>query len=141
MTATTPDTSVVVAGLSSWHPDHESARQILMQATIGIAHVIVESYSVLTRLPGGQRIPADVAWQALDSVFEEPPMVLASTAFGPLLSRLAAAGIAGGATYDALVAETARTHGFELVSFDRRATRTYGTVGVDYVLVEPSPPS
>lgn len=136
MKARTPDTSVVVAGLSSWHPDHETARPVLSQVRVGIAHVIAESYSVLTRLPHGQRIPPDTAWRALSSVFDELPIVMRPSAFAPLFARLAESGVVGGATYDALVAETARSNEVELVSFDQRAARTYEFVGADFVLLE-----
>ncbi len=56
MTGVTPDTSVVIAGLSSWHPDHDLARPVLADKPPILAHVLSESYSVLTRLPAPRRL-------------------------------------------------------------------------------------
>lgn len=54
-----------------------------------------------------------------------------------LRERLAPLGISGGATYDALVGEAARTAGHRLLTRDQRARRTYDLLGVDYELVGP----
>jgi predicted nucleic acid-binding protein len=90
-----------------------------------------EAYSVLTRLPAPRRIDPALARLALAHAFPEPPASLPARRVMPLLQLLEAAGISGGATYDALVAETARVAGLTLASFDVRARSTYGVVGVD----------
>ena len=64
-----PDTSVVIAGLASWHPDHEVARAVLAKRPTAIAHVLYESFSVLTRLPAPRKLSAELAWEALASAF------------------------------------------------------------------------
>lgn len=51
-----------------------------------------------------------------------------------LLAELTAAGLGGGAVYDAVVAATARDHGATLLSRDRRAARVYDALGVRYEL-------
>jgi hypothetical protein len=43
MTARTPDTSVVVAGLSSWHVDHDVARRELARRPPALAAVLIEA--------------------------------------------------------------------------------------------------
>ncbi|MCL4292726.1 MAG: VapC toxin family PIN domain ribonuclease, partial [Acidimicrobiia bacterium] len=48
---------------------------------------------------------------------------------------LAAAGIAGGATYDGLVALAARSAGLPLATRDRRAQSTYSLLGVPVEVV------
>jgi hypothetical protein len=131
MTGLAPDTSVVIAGLSSWHPDHDRARRALANRPSALAHVMIESYSVLTRLPGGRRLDADLAYDALSHAFPNEPITLAGQDLTPLLHRLRAAGISGGATYDGLVAETARCAGLRLISLDVRARPTYSVVGVE----------
>ena len=135
MTSPAPDTSVVVAGLSSWHLDHELARPVLADHPPAIAHVLIESYSVLTRLPRNQRVKPELALAALGSAFADSPLTVDGSSIRALLDRLAAMGIAGGATYDAVIAETARLHELRLVTLDERATRTYGAVGVDAVFL------
>jgi predicted nucleic acid-binding protein len=47
-----------------------------------------------------------------------------------VVSELPAAGIAGGAVYDALVGATAREHGLALATRDRRALDTYRALDV-----------
>ena len=130
MTSRTPDTSVVVAGLGAWHPDHDMARPVLAQRPPVIAHVLAESYSILTRLPRPRRLAPDLVFAALLAAFPTDPVTLAPDAIRPLLERLVAHGIVGGSTYDAVVAETARQHNLTLITLDKRARATYDTVGV-----------
>src|SRR5687767_1073614 len=49
--ALTADTCAVVAALSAWHEHHEPAAEALEDVSVLPAHVVLESYSVLTRLP------------------------------------------------------------------------------------------
>lgn len=74
------------------------------------AHALTESYAVLTRLPSPHRLaPAD-AWALLEANFVAVRSVTALTSgeYISVLRALATAGIAGGRTYDALIAESAR---------------------------------
>lgn len=130
-----PDTSVVVAGLSTWHSDHGVALSILADRPVGIQHVITESYAVLTRLPKGRGVAPNIALRSLRSAFGTDRLTLNSTELDDLLSRLASSGVSGGATYDAVVAETARLGHHQLVSLDTRAAQTYEAVGVQYMLL------
>ncbi|MGD9997611.1 MAG: PIN domain-containing protein [Ilumatobacteraceae bacterium] len=131
MTDITPDTSVVVAGLSSWHPDHEAARSALASRPRIIGQVLLESYSVLTRLPPGRRVEPAIVLAALSGTFPDSPIVLPARRMFPLLRRLEAVGISGGATYDAVIAESARSAGLRLTTLDSRARPTYAAVGVE----------
>ncbi len=130
MTALAVDTSVVVAGLSTWHPDHEAAKAVLYAKPAAIAHVIIESYSVLTRLPAPRRLDATLVLTALRRLFPNEPIPVPPSAIDDMLGRLASHGIAGGATYDAMVAESARLADLALYSLDGRARRTYEVIGV-----------
>ena len=56
-----------------------------------------------------------------------------------LLREFAAAGLAGGALYDGLVAAAARNHKLLLVTCDRRAETTYRLLGVTYELLGTTP--
>jgi predicted nucleic acid-binding protein len=129
---------VVVAGLTAWHPDHAVALEVLSTRPPLIAHVVVESYAVLTRLPHDRRIAPEVALAAVRSFHSGEPLELEGRSIVDLLATLSAAGISGGATYDAVIAETARRHDVALVTLDERAMRTYDVVGVDYELLTPS---
>ena len=103
---TAADTSVLVAAFASWHEHHRVARRALGGVRL-IAHSLLETYSVLTRLPPPHRVQARVAADFLEQVTTSPPLVLTATAMGALPRRLAESGITGGATYDALIAATA----------------------------------
>ncbi len=127
----TPDTSVVVAALSSWHVDHDEAVDALVAPRVIGAHVLTEAYSVLTRLPPGRRVSVRVAHEALVRTFPGEPLALTGTSVRSLLDRLVELGVSGGATYDALVAETARFHDLRLVTGDRRAMAVYDALGVE----------
>jgi predicted nucleic acid-binding protein len=130
----TADTSVVVAGLSRWHRHYRAAAEALDGITALPAHVLTESYSVLTRLPGGLAVPLEAAVAVLASRFDEP-LQLAAGERARLLSTLAAAGVGAGATYDGLVALEARAHERVLLTCDGRAQDTYRRLGVPFRVV------
>jgi len=130
------DTSVAVAAALPWHENHATALSTLREAkTPLIAQVAVETYSVLTRLPPPQRVPAQLALDYLRQAFILPPVTLTSERYMGLLDRAAGEDITGGAVYDAIVAATAREAGATLVTLDQRAIPTYQRVGTAYQLV------
>jgi predicted nucleic acid-binding protein len=129
------DTSVVVAAFASWHESHKAAGRALRPGTRLIAQCAIEAYSVLTRLPPPHRAPADVVSQFLAERFPEDYLVLDSAPLRALLRSLPGLGIAGGATYDAVVGATAAHVGATLLSFDRRAARSYERSGCDLKLL------
>jgi predicted nucleic acid-binding protein len=61
---------------------------------------------------------------------QEPVLVLPADGYDELLNGVVADGIAGGGVYDALVGATVRAAGATLLTFDRRAARTYEAMGV-----------
>jgi PIN domain-containing protein len=126
---------VVVAALSSWHEQHEAAAQALAPVVALPAHVFIESYSVLTRLPSGLAVPPWAAADVLLRRFGDPPLRLSDAEQAELPGTLAAASVAGGSTYDGLIALEARAHGQPLLTLDRRAEATYRRLGVDFVAI------
>ena len=129
------DTSVVVAGFASWHEGHGPAAAVLARGPRVPAHVLVETYSVLTRLPPPHRAPADIVIAFLAQRFRQAPLTLAPRAWQRLLDQAGERGVNGGAVYDALVAATARHAGATLLTRDRRAVAVYEKMGVAYELV------
>jgi predicted nucleic acid-binding protein len=99
------------------------------------AHVLLETYSVLTRLPPPHRAPAGLVATFLAERFSMPPLTLPAAAHVRLVARAAEAGIAGGSIHDALVAATVRHAGARLLTRDRRAAPTYERLGVEYELI------
>jgi predicted nucleic acid-binding protein len=124
------DTSAAVALVVEDHEAHAATLAAVRGRRLGLAgHAWFETYSVLTRLPGGlRRSAADVAallahdFPATEFLADE-----AAAALGPELARLR---ISGGSVYDALVGAAARQHGRSLVSGDARARSVYEALGV-----------
>jgi predicted nucleic acid-binding protein len=129
------DTSVVVAGFASWHEDHEAAASVLARKPRLPAHVLIETFSVLTRLPAPHRAPAGLVVAFLSERFSAALLTLSAAAYRGVLESAVAAGLIGGAVYDALIAETAKRAGAQLLTRDRRAVLTYEKIGVRYELI------
>ena len=121
-----------MAALAAWHESHEPAARALEGISAIPAHVMLEAYSVLTRLPGGLAVPPSAAADVLKRRF---PTLLRHRHpdDGALLGTLSAAGVFGGASYDGLVALQARGH--VLLTLDRRAQETYRRLGAPFEVV------
>lgn len=131
------DTSVAVAALDAGHAAHTVCRDVVRARRPALAgHAAFEVFSVLTRMPGQLRVdPVDAA-ALIDRAFPEV-VWLPPDDSTTLRSRLPALGVGGGAVYDALVGDAARSHDRMLLTRDRRACRTYDLLGVRYHLVGP----
>lgn len=125
----------MVAALSAWHDQHAAAAEALEGVSALPAHVLLETYSVLTRLPGGLSVPATVAAQVLSDRFPAEPLGMADEDRKTLPSALARAAVAGGASYDGLVALEAVAHGKTLLTLDRRAQDAYRRLGAAFTVV------
>ena len=129
------DASAAIALVVEDHAAHAATLRALRGYRLGLAgHAWFETYSVLTRLPGGlRRSPGDVL-RVLTRDFPASCFLgeAEAASLGPELGGLA---IAGGAAYDALVGATARHHGRRLVSRDARARPVYEALGVDLELL------
>ena len=95
-----------------------------------------ETTSALSRMPQGRRVSAPVVVEALGRRFPGPWLGLKPKATRAALERAVAAGLRGGALYDALIAATAARNGVPVLSADRRARTTYEAMGVEVVDVE-----
>jgi predicted nucleic acid-binding protein len=129
------DSSVVIAGFASWSEHHDRAREVLDERPRLIAHAALETYSVLTRLPPPHRAPAELVSEFLAVEFREPWLTLSEPRQRDLIASCARSQLVGGATYDALIASTARAHGAVLASCDKRAGAAYEAMGTTVRLV------
>ncbi len=134
MTPLALDTSVAIPLLVQTHEAHTVVTRWCDKRPVALSgHALVETYSVLTRLPGDLRLaPADAA--RLVSERFSTPFVLGTKATKKLPRVLSELGISGGAVYDALVALAAVEHGADLATRDLRARTTYERVGANVVL-------
>ncbi|MGH9442442.1 MAG: PIN domain-containing protein [Thermoanaerobaculia bacterium] len=129
------DTSVVVAAFATWHEGHAQAAALLARQPRLPAHVVLETYSVLIRLPPPHRAAAAIVEDFLEASFPRPPLGLSGAAQRSLVRRAAASGLTGGAIYDALAAAAAKQAGATLLTRDRRAVTAYEAVGVRYEML------
>lgn len=135
MTRVALDTSVAVPLLSASQEAHAVVDSWCAERSpLLCGHAIVETYSVLTRLPGDARLRPQDAARLLRSRFGLSPALTDDLAVGAP-ARLADAGISGGGAYDALVAWAALALGLPLATRDARARPTYEAVGVRTLVV------
>lgn len=131
MTDLLVDTSLAVPLLLTSHEAHGSVNASVGARSVALAgHAAHETYAVLTRLPGDARVSP---WDAVRLLAErfEPPVLLDTESARGASAILADHDIAGGATYDGLIALAAKPSGRPLASRDRRAEATYRRLGVD----------
>jgi predicted nucleic acid-binding protein len=110
-----PDTSCMIAAICSWHEKHEAAaneierRLAAREKMIVAAPALVEAYAVLTRLPPPHRIAPETALILLENNFLRPATVIALNArsYETLLRSAPKNRVAGGRTYDAVIAACA----------------------------------
>lgn len=122
------DTSVIVAGLLGWHRDHDRARALLDAALacgeiLLPSRVLIESYSVLTRMPAPHRLAPQVALDLLRGTFHDLAAVIEFPAEERwrFLHELVDDEVAGGAAYDAeIVATATRAGARRLLTLNRR---------------------
>jgi toxin FitB len=101
------------------------------------ADVVIEAYSVLTRLPSGLAVSPALAATVLARRFDEPPLRLGDAERNQVLQTLAGAGVLGGASYDGLVALEAKAHAHVLLTLDDRAQSTYQRLGAEFTVIAP----
>lgn len=131
---TIPDTSVLVPAVAEWHEHHLEANRALAGPITAVGHCVIETYSVLTRLPEPYRLTHALAADALSKLVDTA-LVLDAERTLALPERLAGCGVQGGAVYDGLIAVTAAHHGATLVTLDARAAATYRACGAQFTLI------
>lgn len=121
------DSSVVIAGLLSWHEFHPRAVHALENAIAGRRlliplPVLVESYSVLTRLPSPHRLRPEIARELLHDSFAGARVVgLPPRRAWKFLLDCVSSAVAGGRVYDAVIASAAiEARARELLTFNPR---------------------
>jgi toxin FitB len=125
----------VVAALSRWHDQHDAAAEALDGVSALPAHVLLETYAVLTRLPGGLAVPATVAADVLLERFPGKPLRLADEDRAALPAALARGGVAGGASYDGVGALEAAAHAQTMLTLDQRAQDAYRRLGTAFAVI------
>lgn len=125
------DTSAAISLVTQDSAAHDEVRDACVGLVLGLAgHALLETYSVLTRLPGGSRLSPAAASRVIAHEFPGSVALPADQSVHAV-TELAEAGVAGGAVYDGLVALAARSAGLTLLTCDRRALGTYAALQAD----------
>lgn len=133
----------MVAAVSRWHQHHAAAAREIRQrlgrgeAMVVAAPTLVETYSVLTRLPTPLRVSAAEALTLVEANFLEGRELVAleGEAYVRLLRQAAADGVAGGAIYDAVVAACALAARVDaLLTFNERHFLAFAGRGMEIVV-------
>jgi predicted nucleic acid-binding protein len=124
------DSSVLVPALLASHEFHATCHESAGLIDSAIGHVLVETYAVLTRLPQPYTVPPMQASTALRS-YSSNVLVLAGEQVADAIGRFVTARASGGASYDALIAVTAKEHSATLLTRDERAAEIYERLGTD----------
>jgi predicted nucleic acid-binding protein len=106
------DTSVLIPTFLEDHEHHEPSLKAFLKADKHAAccgaHSMAEVYATLTRLPGRHRLSGEQVLLFLENIRERLTLVTLDAAeYSAALRQSAAAGIVGGAVYDALLAHCA----------------------------------
>jgi predicted nucleic acid-binding protein len=104
----------MVAALCTWHEHHERAaaeinRRLRHESMHLAAPALVETYSVLTRLPPPHRLSPRDALELLQASFIDGGSIntLDGAAYRALLRHAPEQGVAGGRIYDSVIAHCA----------------------------------
>jgi predicted nucleic acid-binding protein len=138
-----PDTSCIVPALCTWHEHHVAAAAEIERrlARAEVMHLaapgLVEAYAVLTRMPPPYRLaPAD-ALALLEASFIGlgHTVALAARVYVRLVRTAPADGVAGGRTYDRVIAACARAAGAAaLLTFNERNFAPFAGPGLAVVV-------
>jgi len=117
------DTSVLVAALAEHHPNHGIAFPWLQRAAsdndnfIIAAHTLAELYAVLTRLPVSPKIQPDMARMLIRENIEKHIAIvtLDQKDYLQVLDNMSDSELSGGIIYDALLVQTARKSGIDIL--------------------------
>jgi predicted nucleic acid-binding protein len=114
------DTSVLLPSFFVDHERHEASLSVFLKAdkTQGCcaAHTLAELYATATRLPGKLRLSGDQVLLFVENIYDRLAIVtLSDEEYRTAMKDAAAAGIAGGTIYDALLLACAVKAGAEVI--------------------------
>lgn len=133
----------MIAALSAWHPHyHQAAGAIGGRLAGGDTMVLagpalVETYSVLTRLPPPHRLSPTSGIRLLQSFEGNAAELVAldGDAYVRLVRSAAERGIAGGGIYDAVIGACGVAAGVDaILTFNDRQFRRLGLTGIEIVV-------
>lgn len=138
------DTSCLVAAFCQWHTQHtvtlaEFSRRMDGGSTLVIAaHSLLETYSVLTRLPAPRRLQPAQAYQVIQAnLSQQRALTLADKEYWKLVHTCSERGWCGGMVYDALLVALAQAYQIpEILTYNERDFSRL--VGVETRIIVPT---
>ena len=114
------DTSVLVPVFYGDHTHHAASLDVFTQCNRDAgccgAHSLAEVYATLTRMPGKHRISCEQAMLFIGDIRDRLTIIaLDADEYVSMLHASAAAGLVGGAIYDAILASCALKSGAETI--------------------------
>jgi predicted nucleic acid-binding protein len=114
------DTSILVPVFYGDHTHHGASLDVFTECNKDDgccgAHSLAEVYATLTRMPGKHRISGEQAMLFIGDIRERLSLIaLDGDEYADMLRSPAAAGVVGGAIYDALLAGCALKSGAEMI--------------------------
>ena len=139
------DSSILVAGVHANHPLHAVAagwliKNIPLHELIVSHHSILETYAVLTRLPGELRLTGLEAKQLLESTIKLNMRVadFSSSSIWDYVDSLVDQSALGGRSYDVFIAEILSKSGAESIATFN--TRHFSEFATRMSIIDPSKP-
>jgi predicted nucleic acid-binding protein len=126
------DTSVLVPVFLADHPHHASSLNLFArcepETANCAAHSLAEVYATLTRLPLPHRAAPEQAIQCVQKIHRQLRLIsLDGAEYLAAIQNAAAQSVAGGTTYDSLIASCAlRSGADEIYSWNVRHFRQFG---------------
>ncbi len=134
------DSNYLICVLQSWNTHHAATLADLErrldqgQQLHLIPHTLLETYSVMTRMPDPFRKPHSTVLGLLRQNFDAFPLLPAPANPWPLLDGLAQLGLGGGQTYDRSIAFAAHAAGIsELVTWNLKHFQPHAFPGLTIV--------
>lgn len=137
------DASVIVAGLLSWHEQHQVASAALVallrrpDKIVVPLQSLVEAYAVITRLPPPHRLSPENALAILEGSLRSRSTVagLDGEEGWDLIEELGHQSIAGGTSYDGLIMACARKAGAQrILTFNRKHFERLGIEEIEILV-------
>lgn len=133
----------MIAAVCAWHEHHDQAEEEIAsrlrraEVMLVAAPALVEAYAVLTRLPPPHRLSAADTLTLLEANFMSEGNIVAldGRSYRSLLRRAPQEAIAGGRTYDAVIAECAlKAKSAALLTFNAGHFETFTRRGLEIVV-------
>ena len=140
------DSNVIVAGVHANHPYHALAANWLVQnlaehQLMAVHHSVLESYAVLTRLPGDLRVSPSEAKDLLTATVQANMIIprFDSESIWPTIETLVMSSVVGGRSYDTFILLILRSVGAQAIAtFNPTHFRDLES---DMIIIDPSKPN